>query len=746
MRKLNLAIAVVSLLLSCATGVHAATFTVDIAADDADAHDVNPGNGVCADNFGSCTLRAALEEANALGGTDVIAFADAFTNVNLVISATEGPLPPITGRVSILGSTIDAYNSSASLLRDAPPQFFIDGSALPAGSASGLVFSGAGAAGSIVSAIGIVGFPGNGILAAFGADDLIIERNYIGNRANGAAAGNGGHGVHAASSGGHRIGKARNAGGTAFTSLGNVISSNGLSGLRLESSNGNDVRGNLVGIAPAGTGDRGNGSYGIQVSGTDNDIGDYIATASAGNYIAGNNLGGVFSVGNSNRFYANTLGKGETGGFINSEADGIVVIGNINFIGNSGRGRNRIFQHTVGKAIRLGVAGGTGANSNFVLNNEVGSAGTAVASNYSSNGSGIVVDKGNSNAILNNIAINSQGNSPAGNGIGVTGDSNTVSGNQVGFVDSPSGPLTEPNKVGILVSGINNTIGSADSRNQVGANEGVGIAAIGNGNAVRYNYIGVTDSYAVIRNASIGLSLLNGSGVRAENNFIGHNQSAGISLFGITDSVFLIGNFIGVTPTGNAMGNHGGGIFITNSANLDLQQNRIAFNDGNGIQTDDNSSGIALFQNSMYGNSGIGIDLGSNGPTPNDPGDVDEGPNRLQNFPVIESAVLDTVAFPPTLTISYRVDSNAGVSAYPLFVDFYWSDVDEDAQGRFFLNTDFSYSTPNALRTVVFNFIDGVPGGWLTATALDQDRNTSELATRFRFGVPFDRIFSDGFE
>ena len=31
-----------------------------------DSHDVQPGNGICADRAGNCTLRAALEEANAL--------------------------------------------------------------------------------------------------------------------------------------------------------------------------------------------------------------------------------------------------------------------------------------------------------------------------------------------------------------------------------------------------------------------------------------------------------------------------------------------------------------------------------------------------------------------------------------------------------------------------------------------------------------------------------------------------------
>lgn len=47
----------------------AATFVVDSTADEPDA---NPGDGVCADAGGACTLRAAVEEANATPGADVI--------------------------------------------------------------------------------------------------------------------------------------------------------------------------------------------------------------------------------------------------------------------------------------------------------------------------------------------------------------------------------------------------------------------------------------------------------------------------------------------------------------------------------------------------------------------------------------------------------------------------------------------------------------------------------------------------
>ena len=48
---------------------HAASFTVDSTTD---ATDASPGDGLCASAAGDCTLRAAVQEANALAGADTI--------------------------------------------------------------------------------------------------------------------------------------------------------------------------------------------------------------------------------------------------------------------------------------------------------------------------------------------------------------------------------------------------------------------------------------------------------------------------------------------------------------------------------------------------------------------------------------------------------------------------------------------------------------------------------------------------
>jgi hypothetical protein len=64
-------IAALALALVLPVFAHAAIFTVNDAGD---AGDASAGNGVCATAGGVCTLRAALQEANALAGTDTINF------------------------------------------------------------------------------------------------------------------------------------------------------------------------------------------------------------------------------------------------------------------------------------------------------------------------------------------------------------------------------------------------------------------------------------------------------------------------------------------------------------------------------------------------------------------------------------------------------------------------------------------------------------------------------------------------
>ena len=81
------------------------------------------------------------------------------------------------------------------------------------------------------------------------------------------------------------------------------------------------------------------------------------------------------------------------------------------------------------------------------------------------------------------------------------------------------------------------------------------------------------------------------------------------------------------------------------------------------------STGTQIRFNQILGNGGLGIDLGPNGfpdgITPNDPGDVDTGPNELQNYPEITSVIAGN----PT-RITGRLDSQIGLT---YAIDFYAS-------------------------------------------------------------------------
>ena len=72
----------------------AVTFTVNSLLD---TPDVTPGDGICANANGACTLRAAIQEANSFSGDDTINF-----SVTGTIDLT-GPLPVLSSNVNING-------------------------------------------------------------------------------------------------------------------------------------------------------------------------------------------------------------------------------------------------------------------------------------------------------------------------------------------------------------------------------------------------------------------------------------------------------------------------------------------------------------------------------------------------------------------------------------------------------------------------------------------------------------------
>ena len=89
--------------------VHAANYVVDSSFDDQWAHDASPGDFVCADIYGDCTLRAAIEESNAQGGPHTITFSETMT---IYIDVSEGALPPLNEQIKLDASGVWDYGDN----------------------------------------------------------------------------------------------------------------------------------------------------------------------------------------------------------------------------------------------------------------------------------------------------------------------------------------------------------------------------------------------------------------------------------------------------------------------------------------------------------------------------------------------------------------------------------------------------------------------------------------------------------
>jgi CSLREA domain-containing protein len=152
------ALVVLTLLALCATGLRqpaaraAAAFAVNSTGDGADS---NTGDNVCDDGAGNCTLRAAIQQANATPGADVINF-----NVTGTITLAAA-LPNLSSDITISGP-------GASLLtvrRNASDFYSFTVAAGATAGISGLTISGGG--GGIVSP-----FQGGGVMNNSGTLNL----------------------------------------------------------------------------------------------------------------------------------------------------------------------------------------------------------------------------------------------------------------------------------------------------------------------------------------------------------------------------------------------------------------------------------------------------------------------------------------------------------------------------------------------------------------------------------------------
>ena len=442
--------------------------------------------------------------------------------------------------------------------------------------------------------------------------------------------------------------------------------------------------------------------------------------------------------------------------------------------------------------IRIIIDGGGGGFDGFHI--VTGSSGTTIRGLVINDfgGDGIEINAASNNVIVGNFIGTDvtgeidEGNSGHGvlivggtnNRIGGTdaADRNLISGNDsdgIHIQDSnPAAIRVRGNFIGTDKDGLED-LGNGDdgveldnadghtiggdvlaSRNVISGNGGNGIRLTDNAdnNTIQGNYIGLgRDGSTALGNDGDGVFIASGSsgntiGGAADSlrNVISSNAGDGIDIRDDdSDGNTVQGNFIGTAANGTTdQGNSADGVEISNGAENNLiggtaagAGNIIAFNDSDGVAVENNGTiGNRIQRNSIRNNDNLGIDLADDGVTPNDGGDGDNGPNRLQNFPVF---IGNATLLGDSIALRYLIDSAVGANAtYPLTVEFFVADSDNQ-EGRTFLAADtYVGGEAQTEKTITIPAPAVLTNIRLVATATDADGNTSEFSAPVTISLP----------
>lgn len=473
--------------LSVVNSAQAATFTVNSTLDTADS----VTDGICDDGSGNCTLRAAIQEAEATIAPDSIDFAITPFNGSVKTITPASPLPDIYNPISINGYTQPGSSVNTMTTTD-NAVLLIELNGTNAGAnVNGLHFVGGS---SSVSGLIINRFSKDGIFLT--GDSNIIAGNFIGTDATGMTDfGNGLSGIESVwdlnSSSGNLVG--------GFIADRNIISGNGYAGVSFEfASSNNIIRGNFVGLASDGSTALGNDHFGIAIGafssgnligGDDGDDGTIDGVVNARNYISGNGDDGIFLGGwafngcavKGNYIGTNTAGTKAVGnagsGIETNLATGAVIGGSSVGSGNliSGNGVDGINIGNTGSMIIIRNRIGT----KYDGSGNLGNIGDGIEI-YAGGGSNRVGGKGNNdgNTIAHNgedgIQVTDVGLTPTGNpflgnsifsnqGLGINLSIDLVTANDAGDGDAGANNLqnfpviTNAQSAGTLVDGTFNS-------------------------------------------------------------------------------------------------------------------------------------------------------------------------------------------------------------------------------------------------------------------------------------------------
>jgi hypothetical protein len=392
---------------------HAATiFTVNSTGD---AGDADTTDDICDSDAGTaneqCTLRAAIQQANATSGPDEIHFSIPGSGVHTI--SPDPDLPPITEQVTIDGYTQgdgtpgdpsdDATENTLAVGNNAVLKIELDGT----NAGDGLTIR---AANSTVKGLVINRFSNRTVwIDGSGSTGNKVEGNFIGTDAAGTADLGNLYGVY--------IEGSNNTVGGTTAGARNIISGNviGVS-IFLSGATGNQVMGNYIGTDKDGDDDLGN-NLGVIINGASNNTVGGTA-AGARNINSSNTPSPTFGQDGDGVYITSpgTTGNKVEGNYIGTDAAGTADLGNggsgvridnlasNNTVGGTEAGARNVISGNSGDGVVIGAVDGGDATDNQVMGNYIGTdeSGTQPLGNT---GNGVVIRGSSStgNRILSNF-------------------------------------------------------------------------------------------------------------------------------------------------------------------------------------------------------------------------------------------------------------------------------------------------------------------------------------------------------
>jgi len=258
----------------------------------------------------------------------------------------------------------------------------------------------------------------------------------------------------------------------------------------------------------------------------------------------------------------------------------------------------------------------------------------------------------------------------------------------------------------------------------------------------------------------IGVYAFNSPANVIQYSYVGNSTSHGVALLGSASHANRVQySSIGMDYTGDVAANGGAGVLVGFAAHHNTigapatatwGGNFIVGNVAAGVWiSPSGGAGNSVLDNSFVSNGGLDIDLAMAGPSVNQAVNPASGPNALQNWPVLATAVRGSAAggiesVAGTLhsapNTTYRLDlyygfacsgvaPGRGTAVYPLMKTYVTTGALGDAP--------FDTSVPFAWGPL--------PLGTISATVTDPDGNTSELGNCVAESSD-DAIFANGFD